>query len=309
MLLCSALTRSKCWSPGPVVAHRLPLQRLGEGVVVHPAAAQAHRGHGLQQGQRPPGVPVAGVGDPLDLLVVQLDPAAQAPLRLAGAPDEPDRLLRRERLQHQHAAAREQRRVELEGRVLRGRTDEQHVPPLDKRQEGVLLRLVEAVNLVHEEQRAIAGPRAAVPRLSHHRADLLHPGEHGRERHKTRTRSVGHKAREGGLPHARRPPEEQALLDLPVEDTLQELPFAQQVRLSEDLPRPSRPDALGQGRVGGRLRDRVLTITPTRIVIIEEGCGHGDRGPPSAPRGRWYAPPPDGTMTRRREPPARTEKA
>jgi hypothetical protein len=69
--------------------------------------------------------------------------------------------LLRQRLQHEHLRAREQRRVHLERRVLGGGADQHDVAGLDARQERVLLRLVEAVDLVDEDDRAAAG---AAPR-------------------------------------------------------------------------------------------------------------------------------------------------
>jgi hypothetical protein len=61
-----------------------------------------------------------------------------------------------------HRGARQQRRVDLERRVLGGGADEGEQARFDMRQEGVLLGLVEAVHLVDEDQRAAARCRAAL---------------------------------------------------------------------------------------------------------------------------------------------------
>ena len=55
----------------------------------------------------------------------------------------------------------EQRGVHLEVGVLRRRPDQRHEPVLDSREQRVLLRLVEAVDLVEEEDRRLAGRAAA----------------------------------------------------------------------------------------------------------------------------------------------------
>ena len=60
---------------------------------------------------------------------------------------------RRVRLELVDLRAREQRRVDLEVRVLGRRADQRHEPLLDPGQQRVLLRLVEAVDLVEEEDR------------------------------------------------------------------------------------------------------------------------------------------------------------
>jgi hypothetical protein len=59
-----------------------------------------------------------------------------------------------EPLERVDPAAREQRRVDLEGRVLGGGADQHDGALLDVGQERVLLGLVEAVDLVHEQDRA-----------------------------------------------------------------------------------------------------------------------------------------------------------
>nr|WP_276602730.1 hypothetical protein [Nannocystis pusilla] len=80
-----------------------------------------------------------------------------------SAPQQRDQVadLDRSQLQHPHPA--QQRRVDLEARVLGGRPDQRAHPRLDVRQQDVLLRLVEAVDLVDEQQRpaALVGPPSA----------------------------------------------------------------------------------------------------------------------------------------------------
>ena len=78
----------------------------------------------------------------------------------------------------QHLAAREKRRVELEARVLGGRSDQRHRAVLDIRQEAVLLRAVEAVHFVHEQQGVLAGLRH-LPRFG---KNLLEVGDSGKDR-------------------------------------------------------------------------------------------------------------------------------
>ena len=63
--------------------------------------------------------------------------------------------------QLEQRAPREQGRVDLEVRVLGGRADQRDQPRLDGRQQRVLLRLVEAVDLVEEEDRPLAAARPA----------------------------------------------------------------------------------------------------------------------------------------------------
>ena len=82
-------------------------------------------------------------------------------------------LVRRQRLQHVDRRARQQRAVHLERRILGRRADERDEPLLDVRQERVLLRLVEAMDLVDEQDRragrdcaSVASARATASRMS-----------------------------------------------------------------------------------------------------------------------------------------------
>ena len=75
-------------------------------------------------------------------------------------------------------AAGEQRRDDLEGRILRGRADQSDGAVLDVGQEGVLLGFVEAVDLIDEEDGAGA-EAGGLFGVDHDLLDLLDAGEHG----------------------------------------------------------------------------------------------------------------------------------
>ena len=97
------------------------------------------------------GVAARVPGDPQHEVVVELDPELSAP----RARDQGE-VVEREWLELVDLAARQQSRVDLEVRVLRGRADERDEPLLHGGQERILLRLVEAVDLVEEEDRPLA---------------------------------------------------------------------------------------------------------------------------------------------------------
>ena len=83
-----------------------------------------------------------------------------------------------QRVEDQHARARQKRGVELEGRVLGRRADQDDRAVLHDRQEAVLLGAVEAMDLVDEEQR-LAAVGAPQPRRLEH---LLEVGDAGKDR-------------------------------------------------------------------------------------------------------------------------------
>ena len=83
-----------------------------------------------------------------------------------------------EGLELEDARAADQRLVDLEVRVFRRGADQDDRAVLDPRQQRVLLRLVEAVHLVDEEDRALAELAAALLRLGDSRADVGDAGQH-----------------------------------------------------------------------------------------------------------------------------------
>src|SRR5713226_48182 len=105
-------------------------------------------------------------------------------------------------------AAREERGIDLEGRVLRGGADQGERALLDMRQEGVLLAPVEAMDLVDEEDGPAAAPRALGLRFGHHLADLLDAGQDGREGNEAGAGDLGHQKGQRGLAGAWRSPED-----------------------------------------------------------------------------------------------------
>ena len=148
-----------------VVEERLLLRRLADRLdgearrraALAAGGAEEPRGD-LQDVQRGAGVALRQRHDRRHGVGIQLETeAAQAAVGVRHRPAD-DRLEIRlgQPLQHVDAAAREQRRDHLERRVLGGRADQGHGAALDVRQERVLLRLVEAVDLVDEEDRALA---------------------------------------------------------------------------------------------------------------------------------------------------------
>src|SRR6202142_559942 len=147
--------------------------------------------------------------------------------------------------QRVHLGARQQRRDDFEGRILGGGADEGDVAALDIGQEGVLLRLVEAVDLVDEQQRA--APELAVALgLGHDGLDFLDAAEHGAEGDEIGPRDAGDEAGQRGLADAGRSPQndraELAAFDL----RAQRLRRAEDVLLAAEVLKAIRAHALGE---------------------------------------------------------------
>ncbi len=129
-------------------------------------------------------------------------------------------------------------------------------------EEGVLLRLVEAVDLVDEDDGAAALAPPALLGGAQHLAHLLHPGEDRAHRLEVRLGEAADHEGQGRLARAGRAPEDEraelVLLDRPPEGPA----GAEHLLLPEDLVEGARPDPVGERRVGPRLADRVLLGEP-----------------------------------------------
>ncbi len=78
-------------------------------------------------------------------------------------------------MQDEDLRARQQCRVHLERRVLRGGADQYDVAGLHARKKRVLLRLVEAIDFIDENDGAAPGRTPGVLGHGHHFLDLFSP--------------------------------------------------------------------------------------------------------------------------------------
>ena len=95
-------------------------------------------------------------------------------------------------------------RVDREGGVLRGGAEEDQLSRLHVGEKHVLLLLVEAVDLVHEEDRRHVAQSVLILRLLCDRADVLHPRSAAGERAEWAARVLGYHRRNARLPTPRR---------------------------------------------------------------------------------------------------------
>ena len=163
--------------------------------------------------------------------------------------DDPRDRLRRQGIEDHDLAAGEQRAVQLEGRVLGRGADQDDVAGFDVRQEDVLLRAVEAVDLVEEEDRALA--RARLRRLrapsSTSRISLTPVATAEYDRN-VEARLRRDEPRQRRLADARRPPEDERRDAVLGDRAPQE---AVRPPRPPRAPRPRRATAAASGRPAG----------------------------------------------------------
>ena len=172
-----------------------------------------------------------------------------------------------ERLQHKHTAARQQRSRQLEARVLGRRPDQRDDAVLDPRQKCVLLRLVEAVDLVAEQDRPLPLILEPLLRLLDDLADATHALRDRREGLEVPVGIVRDDPGEGGFAGAGRAPED-ARPDVATPNQIAEgFARAEEMLLTEKLLQCLRPHPRGEG-FGGSLKQRRLGHDAPSMSIL-----------------------------------------
>ena len=162
-----------------------------------------------------------------------------------GAAQKRDDLLFGQRLQHVDAAAREQRGVDFERRILGGRADQANAAFLDVRQKGILLRFVEAVDFVDEDDGARAVLAGALG-IAHDLLDFLDAGEHGGELDEVGLGDAGNDLGERGFAGAGRAPEDHRGGIVALDLHAQRFAGADQVLLADEFIERARAHAVGE---------------------------------------------------------------
>ena len=122
-----------------------------------------------------------------------------------------------------------------EERVLGGRADQHEQALLDVRKQRVLLRAVEAMDLVEEQDRAAAllahagaGPLGDLPHVLHTRGDR-------RQRLERLLGGARHQARDRGLAGSGRPPEDHRRESVGLDEHAERFARTEQVLLPDDV--------------------------------------------------------------------------
>jgi hypothetical protein len=156
------------------------------------------------------------------------------------------------------------RAVDLERGILGRGTDEGDQPALDIRQERVLLRLVEAMHLVDEEDGMAPAARELRLRRLYRLADVLYSRKHRRQRDELGIEGPRHETRERRLADAGRAPEDHRVRPLRLEGEAQRLSRAEQVLLPDHLVQCVRTQTLGEWRVRLRRPEEVVHLRAGR---------------------------------------------
>lgn len=239
-----------------VVAHRALLDALGGDVEgdVNAAVRVAVGGEDreLDGIQRRAGVAVCSIGEELTCVVVDpgMEGADALPRVREGAVDEGRDVLAGKRLQLEDAGAGDQRAVDLEVRVLGGRADEDDGAVLDEREEVILLRLVEAVDLVDEEDGLPTVAAVVLLRAGDDLLEVLLAGDGGVHLLEVGLRGVRDDLREGRLAGTRRAVKDEGAELVGPDRAVEQGARGDDLLLADDVVEGLRAHAGGQRRVG-----------------------------------------------------------
>ena len=108
-------------------------------------------------------------------------------------------------MQDQHLRPAEQRRIEREAGIFGGCAHQRDGAAFDEGEKAILLRAVETVNLVHEQQRALPGARRHL-RLGKGLFQIGNAGKYRADGHETHADGIGEQAGDAGLARPWRTP-------------------------------------------------------------------------------------------------------
>ena len=191
-----------------VVYGDIVLEAFRDAPVVNDDRGLAEIGvhHYLEDVQQLPGISSALAEK--GLLLAYLDiPLLQDFILLHCPLEQHVQILGLKRLQHEHLAARQEGSDDLERRVLGRGSYKHHRAGLHRTQQGVLLRLVETVDFIYEQNGGAGAGKDILLRGLDDLAHFLDSGAHRREREELPVKRVGDYARERGLADAGRAPQ------------------------------------------------------------------------------------------------------
>ena len=224
----------------PVVEHRTALDALLGDLAVD-VDRSTHRLRGLDgqfEGiEESPGIAVSNVHQVIEGVRIELNAVvAVAPLAISQRCSRHlDKLRFGVGPELEYAAAAHQRPIHLEVGVLGGGTDQDHGTVLHPGEQRILLRLIEAVHLVDEENGAAPLEVEPLPRRRHRLANLLDARKHRIEADEGGLGGVGDDPRQGGLTGAGRAVEDQAREAIGLDRPSQQPPRPQDVRLTDEF--------------------------------------------------------------------------
>ncbi len=152
-----------------------------------------------------------------------------------------------ERFELKNLRAGDERTVDVEERIVSRGADEAEVSAFDVGQEDILLRLVEVVDLVHEENRSLPGSANAIGGSSDDAAHVGNVAFHAAEALEFCLRERGDDLRERGLASAGRAGKNDGGQAVGLDGSAQKFARCEDVLLADEFFERARSHAGGEG--------------------------------------------------------------
>ena len=190
----------------------------------------AERTRHLERGQHLPAIAAGALDQQVDRVVIS---------RHGFGPETPiDELADRcpiERFETEQGGTTAQRGVDLEEGVLGGGADQGQRPVLDRRQQGILLRLREPVDLVEEQDRSLSPLAESVAGTLDRGTHVLDAGVHRRHLLERPRRAAGDRQRERRLARPGRAPQQDRRQPVGLDEDAQWPAGSDEVILADDV--------------------------------------------------------------------------
>lgn len=245
-------------------------------------------GRRLQVIERRPRIPVGRSNDVPQGLFVDFELQFAEPLFPVadGPPENGLEFLLRVGFQNHHPCTRQQGCDDLEGGVFRRCADEGDETAFDVREKGVLLSLVETVDLVDEQDGSSTVEFPLGPRFLDDGSDLFEAGKNGGEGLEMRPGLPGHDPGQGGFPRPRGTPEDDGEQAVLLYGASEEAVRAEEMRLPHEVRECPRPHPFRQrGRRVGPFAGRLIEqIHPSKLRLRLVGHSRALKVPRTPPK-------------------------
>ena len=179
----------------------------------------------------------------------------------------------RQRLELENLRARDERAVDVEERIVSRRADQPQISAFDIGQQDVLLRFVEVMNLIDEEDRLLSRSADAVGRRGHHFAHLGDVAFHAAQPFELRLRHLRDDLRQRRFARSRRAGENDRRQPIRLNRAAQKFSWREDVLLPDKFLERTRPHARRQRRSGRRRLHRFHFLIDLEEILHRESYG------------------------------------
>ena len=184
-------------------------------------------------------------------------------------------MLHAQRFELKDLRTRDERTVDVEKRIVSGRSNQPQVSTFDIGQENILLRFVEMMDFVDKQNRFLSGSAKTIGCRGDHTPHFRDIAFHTAQAHEPGVRHVGDDMRKGCLAGPRRPGENHGGQTVGFDRAAQQLARRENMFLADKFLERPRPHAGGERRSAGRAGKIDIFLFAKEIVHGKKYGGAG----------------------------------